>query len=466
MSNKVSDRNNKRKLDTNFNHVLDIQLLRMFENKNLAQDGSKFIINKYNIPEVKFIPQQYSYPETPTEIIKTSNIKVHKEKRWFMTWIIVALLTLILALGLGLGLGLKTSSSSLAPVTQSHTTPFGLSISAEDINNGKTTINNTEYSIIRQNDNVFLQVPAATYSVTPKTLTTKGMFGSTAGKTYNANTVLGEGKDNFYDINDLLPSLNMGVVRVTNHGKIYGGYVKKADNSGYVINDKLEILFPDGYEIGDFSKDGKGGINMEKLEKLILLRRSFILVTARDLESALRNAHTDTIYKFYKFFENGRTLINLVTNSHPEFPFQIGYAPTDGNLVYQNLWPGQSVNKPYWKDEITRPTVNEHKQQDYTFKVREFTKKDGTYHEFTLSKDNDDFNQEMRIPLNELYVPMTFTNGHLNHPVLGLIQPDPTGIFDFNNPSIQDENGNSPSVEMNDDDTLVLPTLLVKLEKI
>ena len=376
-----------------------------------------------------------------------------KKKISIIAGVSVAVLTL--SLGLGLGLGLKSSSSD--EFNEQYATVTGIAVSSDDINNGKTTIAGVEYQVSKTGDDVFIQVPSSTYTLSPSTIRTKGMFGSGAGKIYKGSTVMGEGKDNFYNLNGLLESLNVGVVKIPGDGKIYGGYVEKSDHSGYEINTKLASVFPSGYQIGDFNIEGKGGINMLMLEKYSALM-SATQVTADNVDSIVDNAPTTTKFGLFLFQEGSKQVIRLATNNAPTKPSEIGMAPANPATV-TSQWPGG------WGDDDIKPTIDEHLAADYTFKIREFTNMDGSTKTLTLESTVTDLNNAVYdVPLNELYMPITLTQGNYVHPVLGLIQPRADGTVSFND-SITTESGAQPTVTINNNGTLTLPTLLIKLEK-
>ncbi len=395
----------------------------------------------------------------------------------------------VVALGVGLGLWLGLDSGSDSETTneepgkqkQQYTTITGVNVTNEDIDAGKIIVAGNEYSITRKNNNFYIKISEATYSLSAKTITSKGLGQpQTFVKTFDKNTDKGEGKDNFYDIQNILPeaSLLHGPIRIPGDGKIYGGYVEDRTTNEYKMNDNLVTVFPNGYEIGDFNDLGQGGVNMGKLEELrhleIAISQRTSFSTMDDVNTALEDVQTITKFGFFLHTEGNKDVIRLVTNSRPEFPHNIGFNPAGQmyNYNYQpddpspeRAWPHHDDGDQLWGDEDTKPTIEELQQHDYTFKVQEFTKQDGTAYEIVLSKNTERLvDAVVDVPLNQLYIPMTITPGFYNHPVLGKIQPDSTGSVHLMD-SIETEDGNQPVIEINNEGELILPTLLIKLEE-
>ncbi len=402
---------------------------------------------------------------------------------YYMYWdkkkiiVIAGISTLVLALGLGLGLGLglkktesETTSTIVPPLVESdvqYSTATGIVVNARDIENQKVMIDQMECEITKEGESLYLSIPSSTYSLSGKQVWTKNMFNNIGGRVYDKSTVKGEGKDNFYDLNHLLPSLAIGIVRIPNDGKIYGGYVGNSIGTGYVMNSKLAALYPNGYQIGDFNRDGKGGINMLMLQQLKTLISASSL-TAENVDDIISSAPTTTKFGpfLYAEYTEGRTYIRLATNPAPATPAEIGYVSPNPD-TFITYFPFAGPRQPYWYDEQTSPEWDgtSEREQDYQFKIREFVHKDGTPHTITLSKDATTMaGAVVDVPLNTLYMPLTFVQGQYQHPVLGMIQPDVNGNVKFDY-SIKDANGNQPTFHVNDDGSLSLPTLLLPLQK-
>ena len=395
----------------------------------------------------------------------------------------------VVALGVGLGLWLGLDSGSDSETTseepgnqkQQYTTVTGVTVTNEDIDAGKITVDQIEYEITRSNNNFYIKIPENTYSLSAKIITSK-VLGQQQGseRIFDDNTEKGKGKNHFYDIQSILPETSFfhGPIRIPGDGKIYGGYVKDRTTNEYKMNDNLVTVFPNGYEIGDFNDHGQGGVNMGKLEELrqleIKISEGISVNTMDDVNQILADVARITKFGFFLHTEDNKEVIRLVTNSRPEFPRQIGFNPTDPmyNYNYQpddpspeRAWPHHDDGGQLWGDEDTKPTREELQQHDYTFKVQEFTKQDGTAYEIVLSKNTERLvDAVVDVPLNQLYIPMTITPGFYNHPVLGKIQPDSTGRVHLMN-SIETEDGNQPVIEINNEGELILPTLLIKLEE-
>ena len=392
-----------------------------------------------------------------------------------MILIITATCVVILSLGLGLGLGLKTDSDSNSPTSSGsegkdnlqYTTSNGITVSGTDVQNGKTMIGQTEYSITKNEEDLYLSIPGSTYALSGRELGVKGMFGNPGSRKYTENNNnKGEGKDNFYDLSHLLPTFGRLVVRIPNDGKIYGGYNDNLDQTGYMMFSKLAAFYPDGYQIGDFSEnDGRGGINMLRLEQLKTLQTANDL-TAENVDSVINGATATTKFGPFLFSDNNKTYVRLATNPTPSWPHDIGYAPATPDIAV-STWPDASANKEYWWDHSANYGWDGvfPRDRDYPFRISEFVNQDGTPYTITLRKDENTLaGAAVDVPLNKLYMPLTFVQGRYQHPVLGLIQPNITGHVEFSY-SIEDENGTQPTFQVNDDGSLTLPTLLLPLQK-
>ena len=375
----------------------------------------------------------------------------------------VSAAVLVTALGVGLGVGLSTSTTDSSESSEHYISFSGIGVTPAEINNGKKTVDGTEYQIKKEGDSYFLKAPTSTFNLSSRIIKA-GEYQAlpyTIGKIYTEMTVMGEGKDNFYDINFITPSLNVGVVRIPNDGKIYGGYVENDEGNGYKMDDKLAQYFPNGFQIGDFNPDGYGGVNMLMLEKLIQLRNASESTLSQEFIDNLDDSTTKfTRFKFTKYGAE----IRLWTNTNPTTPSEIGYAPDNANTSTSNT-PTGSGNKPFLFDAGSRPSWDTHKQKDIEFSIMKFKKKDGTSYKLTLEKEVDDLDDVViQVPLNDLYTPILLQQGKTIHPLLGLVKPDATGNIRFDN-SVITEDGNQPTIQVNDDNSVTLPTLLIKLEK-
>ena len=388
----------------------------------------------------------------------------------------VSTAVLVTALGVGLGVGLNTSSTSSSNNgeenpsyvdTNHYATNNGIGVTTEEITNGKTLVNGEEYAIVKKNEDFYLEIPSFSGRIQPDIIT-RSIF-NVDQKTFSSSDFAnkGEGKDNFYNINYIIPSLSIGVVRIPNDGKIYGGFIESTDaNIDYEINSKLEKVFPNGYELGDFEFSEAystyiGGINMLKLQKLqTLLATSSALNTMEDVENALQNVPTTTEFGFFRYTEGNQEFIGLVTNSEPTKPSEIGYSPAvfDAPIEYPEV--------KYWSPSIPKPTLSDHSQRDYDFQIVGYTTKQFSNLHVTLEKsDQEDLSQETKsIDLNDLYLPISYEPGSFTHPVLGSLKPSVQGVISFDDTVIT-ENDETPDISLEADSTFTSPTLLMKLTK-
>ena len=401
--------------------------------------------------------------------------------------IISGVSVLTLSLGLGLGLGLDSNDETETTTTTpsepenpttgneekfEYTTATGITVSDEDVQSRKAMIEQTEYTISQDGDEFYLNIPGSTYHLTGKQVWTRALFNNPGGRIYNDNTVKGEGKYNFYDLNNLLPSLGVGVVRIPYNGKVYGGYVDNADATDYIMSRKLVTLFPNGYEIGDFSLtdyDGgghfRGGINMLKLEQLKALMAATSL-TAENVDAIINGVTTTTKFGPFLYSDNNKTYIRLATNPSPATPADIGYASDNPDTATTD-WPYSGPQNPYWYDQVVSPEWDgtSQRDQDYQFRISEFVHKDGSRYRINLTQDASNLaSAAVDVPLSDLYMPLTFVQGKYEHPVLGVLQPDSAGNGNFSYP-IKNESGSQPTYKITDDGSLTLPTLFLKLTK-
>ena len=405
---------------------------------------------------------------------KFTNITAGKKKIILITSISTAVL--IFSLGLGLGLGLETSSSEIStPRTPStyYNTAAGVGVTDLDIEKGKVTINEEEYVIEKKDDAAFLKIPAFNGKLSPNLVRAIGMF-DVNGKEYTKNEVKGEGRNNFYDLNFLIPTMNIGVVRIPNDGKIYGGYVDaESEDQDYKVSPILEKVYPNGYEIGAFYHfdtdiiEGRGGINMLKLEKLLtLLTADSPFNSEAEVATALENVATTTRFGFFKYKEGEpeTDYLRMATNGKATKPSEIGYAPTE-DYPDRSLLPGGD-NQKYWWEDAERISLSDHENNDKQFTIKSFTNQFGRSSTVLvrLEKGVDYKSAAVDVELNKLHLPITINPGFDLHPVLGMIQPDIDGFLAVDE-TITNENGGKATININADGTFSVPSLLIKIEK-
>ena len=388
----------------------------------------------------------------------------------------VSAAVLVTALGVGLGVGLSGNDSQTSK--SYYSTVTGIGISNEDIKTGKLELNENEYSIRQMNGNAFLEIPSFSGSIAP-IIKVANMF-NVEGKPYKENTTKGEGKGNFYDLNYILPSLSIGVVRIPNDGKIYGGFIESTSGDiDYKVDPKLEKVFPNGYDIGNFNTYFSsvpdvpggafhlgigggyyydGGINMLKLQKLkTLLDTSETLNSEADVDAALSNVETTTRFGFFLQTVNGENVIKMATNSEPTKPSEIGYVPNvfDAPITLDDKYKSTSVN----------PTIQELSQRDYNFPINSFKDNENQRLSLTLTQGTQNLSEATQeVELNDLYINITYEPRDFTHPILGLLKPNVEGTIPLDE-SIVSESGESIAIELNPDSTFTSPTIFMKFIK-
>ena len=373
----------------------------------------------------------------------------------------VSAAVLVTALGVGLGVGLNNSSSSDDYIADAnhYATYNGVGVSGTDIENKKVTIEGNEYSIRKRGADFYFEVPSFSGKIQP-TVRIKDILSTFSGKDFfDSNPVKGEGKDNFYDVNFIFPSLSIGTIRIPNDGKVYGGFVESTkENVDYEVNQKLKKVFPNGYEIGSFTEPSIGGIEMAKLEKLnTLLATSRNLNSMADVEAVLQNVPTKTKFGFFYYTFNSQEIITFATNKKARKPSELGYVPT----VFDA--PVSLSNEDY--DIYVTRAVSEtsHAQRDYEFDIAGFEGANNILRTLTLKKGDRDLSDQIYdVDLNNWFIPLEYGPQSFTHPILGLLKPNLYGAFEFDD-SITTTNGEAPDVKLNPDSTFTMPSLLLKL---
>ena len=387
----------------------------------------------------------------------------------------VSAAVLVTALGVGLGVGLNTSSSNgdsngnenphYVADANHYVSYNGLGVTAEDISNGKAIIDGQEYAITKRGEDFYLKVPSFS-GTAQRSVKAWNIYGGPT-REFSETTVKGEGKNNYYDLNFLLPSLAIGVIRIPNDGKIYGGFTESTkENVDYEVDPKLKKVFPNGYEIGSFQDTPGvadyyylGGINMLKLQELkTLLNYDNSLNSMSDVEAALVNSPTTTRFGF--FLERGTTgenFIRIAAYSKPTMPSEIGYVPTVFDTPI-------SLNEDYYPS-LEATFFSEHAQKDLEMSLQGFRGDlDGSSPKITLRKGTRPLSEETQeVSLARLYTHMWFNPKPINNPILGSLKVDSKGSIKLDD-SIKTISGEQPVIHLNSDSSFTMPTLLVKLE--
>ena len=440
--------------------------------------GIKKVMNKSSLKKKLICWTKQSSKQI--QQISTKFSKMAPGKKKIIISAAISISVLIFSVSLGLGLGLKSSSGESnnnptfeqAPSTY-YETVTGISINNNDLAKGKVIIKNQEYSIEKQNDEYFIKVPAFSEHLSPNKVISPSIFNIPA-KTFSDNTIKGEGKDNFYNLDYLVPSLSIGIVRITNDGKIYGGYVDaQSANLDYQVNPILEKVYPHGYIIGNLYQfdsiviNGRGGINMLKLQKMLtLLEADVPFNTEEEVATALENVPTTTRFSFFlnKEGEPQEDYLRIAFNSRPTKPNEIGATLEDypdPSLINK----GGGGNEQYWWQQQNTISLSDHANYNYEFYVLFFLNQYGAAgHSFTLEKGVDYKNAAVDFALDKLNIAIEMIPGRFIHPVLGMIQPNVDGSITFNE-TITTENGEAPTITVNSDSTFSMPTTLVKISK-
>ena len=400
---------------------------------------------------------------------------------------VVSVIVTGLGLGSGLGLGLKhkgdsTDSTDKGDVTvipnnepdfvvdaNHYITTTGVGVSGTDIVDRKVTINEKKYSVKKKDEEFFLEVPSVSEKLQPKiyqyNLFEEWLRGGAAFNSIDPLDV--QEKETFYNVDNLLPSLSIGVVRIPNDGKIYGGFVDSTkSNTDYEVHQKIAKVFPKGYEIGSFDAEGQGGINLLKLQKLkTLLKHPGSLNSAADVVNALQNSPTTTRFGFFLRNLNGKNLISIAINHGATEPSEIGYVPT----VFDQpiAWPGDQYSSILTRETTLADLAN--RGQDFPISFYKGFVADQDNHvpeAYTMHLDRGvtDLSQEVKeVNLGDLNILFRYETTTVSHPLLGQIKHNVDGTILLDD-SIVLENGETPNLKLNADSTLTIPTVLVKLE--
>ena len=377
----------------------------------------------------------------------------------------VSAAVLVTALGVGLGVGLNNSSSSDEntgyTADANHYAAYnGVGVSGTDIENKKVTIEGNEYSIRKRGTDFYLEVPPFSGKSQPQ-IRLNGIIANISGTDfYTPNPTKGRGKDNYYDISFVFPSLSIGIVRIPNDGKIYGGFVESTkEDVDYEVNPKLKKLFPNGYEVGSFFEPGDvGGINMLKLEKLkTLLNTSRSLNSMTDVETILQDVPTITRFGFFYYRYQNIEYIVLAKNRKATKPSEIGYVPT----VFDA--PVSLSDEDYDVFGLfSALTEQKHAQNDVEFTIPLFETADNEFMKLTIMKGDRDLSQQIQnVDLNNLFLPLEYHSRTFTHPILGSLKPNLYGAFEFDD-SIITTNGEAPDIKLNPDSTFTTATSFIK----
>ena len=374
----------------------------------------------------------------------------------------VSTAVLVTALGVGLGVGLKTSSGNgdenpgYAADANHYISYNGIGVTAEDISKGKMSIDGHEYSITKRGDGFYFKVPSFSGTAQP-TITVINSF-TIGTKYFNLLDVSkGNGKDNYYDFSILMPSLSIGVVRIPNDGKIYGGFIESTNaNVDYEVNPKLRKIFPNGYEIGDFKNLDFGGINMLKLQELkTLLNYNDSLDSMADVESALENSPT-TIR--FGFFLDNQNSIRVATYKKATMPSELGYVP-------ENFDNPITLSTADYLLSSNTVTMEQHAQGDINFQLSAFKNSNGEYVSITLPQGTRSLSEETQeVSLADLYTNLRYEAKLTSHPIIGDFRFTLNGSLQLND-SIITESGEKPDIHLNPDSTFTIPTLLIRLSE-
>ncbi len=348
-------------------------------------------------------------------------------------------------------------------------TTTGVGVRGNDIVDRKVTINGNEYSVKKKDEEFFLEVPSVSEKLQPKVylynLFEEWLQG---GSAFNSIDPLGvQEKESFYDINNILPSLSIGVVRIPNDGKIYGGFVNSTKpNTDYEVHPKIAKLFPNGYEIGSFDSDGLGGINFLQLQQLkTLLKYSKSLDSTYDVLRALQNSPTTTRFGFFLRDLNGKNLISLAVNHGASEPSEIGYVPT----VFDQpiAWPGDQYSSIFTRETTLDDLATRGQDFPISFYKGFITDTENLVPEaYTIHLDQGvtDLSQEIKeVNLADLNLLFRYETTTISHPLLGQIKHNVDGTILLDD-SIIMENGESLDLKLDADATLTIPTVLIKLE--
>ena len=381
----------------------------------------------------------------------------------------VSAAVLVTALGVGLGVGLNNSSSSdenpsYTADANHYATSSGVGVSGDQIESKKATIDGTDYSIKKIGEDFYLEIPSVSESIHP-VIELHTLFGS-INTFYNAlNPSKGQGKDGFYNINNIMPSMSIGVVKIPNDGKIYGGFVNSTkENIDYEVNSKLTKVFPNGYEIGSFNSDGKGGINFLKLQELkTLLKYNGSLNSESDVNGALQNSPTTTRFGFFLQNINNKNIISLAFNKEASEPSEIGYVPTVFDQPIE--WPGSN----YQASVVRETTLEDLATRGQDFPIvfpKGFVTGTNSSDRYVIHLDQGvtDLSQEIKeVNLSDLKILFTYISRKFTHPLLGQIETSVNGPLLLDD-SIILKNGESPNIKLNADSTFTTPSLLIKFK--
>ncbi len=376
----------------------------------------------------------------------------------------VSTAVLVTALGVGLGVGLSTSSSSSNgdenpgyTADANHYISYnGIGVTADDISKGKISIDGNEYSITKRDGDFYFKVPSFSETAQPS-ITVINSF-TIGTKYFNLLDVSkGNGKDNYYDFGFLMPSLSIGVVRIPNDGKIYGGFIESTNqNVDYEVNPKLRKVFPNGYEIGDFKNLDFGGINMLKLQKLkTLLNYNGSLDSMTDVEAALENSPTTIRFGFFLDSQNS---IRVATYKKATMPSELGYVP-------ENFDNPITLSTADYLLSSNTVTMEQHAQDDINFQLSAFKKSNGDYVSITLPQGTRPLSQETQeVSLADLYTNLRYEAKLNSHSIIGDFRFSINGSLQLND-SIITESGEKPAIHLNPDSTFTMPTLLIRLNE-